>query len=312
MRAELFVPPVAFHAEGPVWWPDDGSSVANTLRYVDMLAGRILTVHPEAFPADVEGPSAEAALTPVSPDMVDSLDVPGPVAGCLRPRLGGGVAVLTEHGLSVSDDPAGAGWTEIAEVVTDAEVRFNDGGCDPTGRFLAGTMRYDQGQGGAALYRIAGDGSVSTVFDDVTISNGIAWTADGRRAFYNDTPTRGTWLLDWDDSAGPTNPRRVFTLADDDPAGGPDGLCVDAEDNVWTAIYGGSRVECRSAGGELLEVVDLPVTNVTACTFGGPDLRTLFITTTQENVEPGTQPDAGGVFAVTPGVAGVPAAPFDG
>ncbi|MCT1551340.1 SMP-30/gluconolactonase/LRE family protein [Brevibacterium casei] len=312
MRAELFVPPVAFHAEGPVWWPDDGSPVANTLRYVDMLAGRILTVRPEALTADVSGTSAGSVLTPVAPDMVDALDVPGPVAGCLRPRVAGGIAVLTEHGLSVSDDPAGGAWTEIAEVVTDPDVRFNDGGCDPAGRFLAGTMRYDQGKGGGALYRITGDGSVNTVFDDVTISNGIAWTSDERRAFYNDTPTRSTWVLDWDESAGLRNARRVFTLDDDDPAGGPDGLCVDTEDNVWTAIYGGSRVECRDAAGTLLEVVDLPVTNVTACTFGGPDLRTLFITTTQENVEPGTQPGAGGVFAVTPGATGVPAAPFDG
>ena len=113
MRAELFVPPVAFHAEGPVWWPDDGSPVANTLRYVDMLAGRILTVRPEALTADVSGTSAGSVLTPVAPDMVDALDVPGPVAGCLRPRVAGGVAVLTEHGLSVATTRARAAAPSI-------------------------------------------------------------------------------------------------------------------------------------------------------------------------------------------------------
>ena len=312
MRAELFVPPLAFHAEGPVWWPDDGSPVAHTLRYVDMLAGRILTVDPDAFAAGSRDASTEAAPTPVTPDMVAALDVPGPVAACLRPRRGGGIAVLTEHGLSVSDDPAGGEWTPLVELLTDPDIRLNEGGCDPAGRLLAGTMRYDQRENGATLFQISGDGAVSTVFDDVTISNGIAWSRSGDRAYYNDTPTRSTWVLDWSEDAGLSQPRRLFTLDPDDPAGGPDGLCLDAEDNVWTAIYGGSRVECRDVAGTLLEVVDLPVTNVTACTFGGPDLRTLFITTSQEDLTPGAQPEAGAVFAAEPGVTGVPVTPFAG
>ena len=312
MRAELFVPPLAFHAEGPVWWPDDGSPVAHTLRYVDMLAGRILTVDPDAFTASSNDTFAEATPTPVAPDTVTALDVPGPVAACLRPRRGGGIAVLTERGLIVSDEPAGGGWTPVVELLTDPDIRLNEGGCDPAGRFLAGTMRYDQRAGGATLFQISGDGAVSTVFDDVTISNGIAWTSADDRAYYNDTPTRSTWVLDWSEQSGLSHPRRLFTLDPDDPAGGPDGLCLDAEDNVWTAIYGGSRVECRDASGTLLEVVALPVTNVTACTFGGPDLRTLFITTSQEGLTPGAQPEAGAVFAAAPGVTGVPVAPFAG
>ncbi len=323
MRAELFVPPIAFHAEGPVWWPDDGSQAANSLRYVDMLAGRILTAHGapgtrsqtgSGSPIGTAGSAAssDASNGGTTSDEVTVLDVPGPVAACLRPRVSGGIAVLTEHGLSVSDDPTGGDWTTVVELVSDPEVRLNEGGCDPAGRFLAGTMRYDQGDGGATLFQISGDGAVSTVFDDVTISNGIAWASSGDRAYYNDTPTRSTWVLDWDEESGLTNPRRLFTLDSDGPAGGPDGLCLDAEDNVWTAIYGGSRVECRDATGTLLEVVELPVTNVTACTFGGPDLRTLFITTSQEGLTPGAQPEAGAVFAATPGATGVPVAPFDG
>lgn len=294
MRAQQYLPPVAFHAEGPVWWPDDGSAMAHTLRYVDMMAGRILTAR---------NPSAGE---------VDEVEVPGPVAACIRPRADGGIAVLTEHGLSISDDPAGVDWTQFAEVITDPDVRFNDGGCDPAGRFLAGTMRYDQADGGGALYQITGTGEVSVAFSGVTVSNGIAWTASGEFAYYNDTPSRSTWILDWDEDRGLTNRRRAFTLDADDPAGGPDGLCVDADDNVWTAIYGGSRVECRNRHGQLLEVVELPVTNVTACTFGGADLRTLFITTTKENVPAGTQPEAGSVYSASPGVTGTAVTPFHG
>ncbi|WP_420099547.1 SMP-30/gluconolactonase/LRE family protein [Corynebacterium sp.] len=292
MKAEQFTDPVAYHAEGPVWWPQDGSSVAGTLRYVDMTAGRVLTAADDGS--------------------VTSVDVGSPVAAFLRPRAEGGAVLATERAVCLTDDASLPDLHTLVTVVTSPDVRFNDGGCAPDGTLYGGTMRYDQAPGGGSLVAVAGAGSVTTVRDAVTVSNGIDWSPDGSLAYYNDTPTRSTTVCAWDTELGLHDGRTLFTLDADDPAGGPDGLCVDAEGNVWTAIYGGSRVECRDPSGHLIGQIDLPVTNVTACTFGGPDLGRLFITTTRENVPEGTQPTAGSVYVADPGVHGQPVRPFAG
>ncbi|AHW63536.1 SMP-30/gluconolactonase/LRE family protein [Corynebacterium glyciniphilum] len=292
MKAEQFTDPVAYHAEGPVWWPQDGSPVAGTLRYVDMTAGRVLTA------AD------DGAVT--------SVNVGSPVAAFLRPRAEGGAVLATEHRICRADDPGLSDLRALVTVVDSPDVRFNDGGCAPDGSLYAGTMRYDQAAGGGVLVSVSSDSSVTTVRDGVTVSNGIDWSPDGSLAYYNDTPTRSTMVYAWNADLGLHEGRTLFTLDVDDPAGGPDGLCVDAEGNIWTAIYGGSRVECRDPSGILIDTVQLPVTNVTACTFGGQDLDRLFITTTRENVAEGTQPTAGAVFTAIPGVHGQPVRPFAG
>lgn len=288
MQAEQRSDPHAFHGEGPVWWPDDGSSAAGRLRYVDLLAGRILTMHDDGA--------------------VDALDVPGPVAAFFRPRRSGGIVVGTEHAIVISDDATAPNWRTLVTLIDDPDVRLNDGGCDPAGGLYAGSMRYDQAAGGARLYAVTPTGASSTVLDAVTISNGIAWTASGERAYYNDTPTGTTWRFDWSPERGLHTREPAFTVS----GGGPDGLCVDADGNVWTAVYGGSRVEGHAPDGTLIERIDLPVTNITACTFGGADLTTLYITTTRENVPEGEQPEAGAVFSAVPGPKGQPASLFAG
>lgn len=297
MKAEQFTDPVAFHAEGPVWWPDDGSTVAGTLRYVDLTAGRVLTAS-----------DGEVTAT-------DLGDAAGGVAAFLRPRRDGGAVVATEHSVSVAQDAALSDLTPVAIPLQTSAVRFNDGGCAPDGSLYAGSMRYDQATGGGVLLRVAADhgtATVTTVRDGVTVSNGIDWSPDGTLAYYNDTPTRSTTVFSWDPKRGLHDSRTLFTLDADDPAAGPDGLCVDADGNVWTAVYGGSRVECHDPSGRLVEKVDLPVTNITACTFGGTGLNQLFITTTRENVAEGTQPTAGAVYVAEPGVAGQPVRAFAG
>lgn len=291
MRAVQHTDPVAFHAEGPVWWPDDGSAVAGTLRWVDMTRGRVLT-------ETVSG--------------IVSADVGSPIAAVLRPRVSGGAIVATERGLSTTDDAELNGLTALASVLEGPAARLNEGGCSPSGTLFVGSMRYDQARGGAALFELAADGSVRTVRDDVTVSNGIDWSPDGAHAYYNDTPSRRTTVYSWDPETGLHDPRPLFSLDEDDEAGGPDGLCVDSAGNVWTAIYGGSRVECLDPAGRLLEVVELPVANATACTFGGPRLDRLFITTTRENVPAGEQPEAGAIFVAEPGISGLPVRPFAG
>jgi sugar lactone lactonase YvrE len=278
VRAEPFTDPVAYHAEGPVWSESWGG-----LRWVDMLAGDVLSLA-------ADGSVARRSV--------------GTIAAALRPRAGGGAVIGVERGF-VLEAPDGE-LTRLGELWDDPGVRMNDGGCDPAGRFYCGSMAYDHRPGAGALYRLDPDGTVEVAMRDVTISNGLEWSPDGSRAYYNDTATGEVSALDADLTA-----RRTFArIASDD--GAPDGLTVDAEGGVWVALYGGSAVHRYTPSGALDAVVELPVTKATACTFGGPDLRTLFITTSREDLPDDEQPEAGSVFACTPGVAGLPARTFAG
>ena len=142
---------------------------------------------------------------------------------------------------------------------------------------------------------------------DVTISNGLAWTADGSRAYYIDTPTGRIDLFDADGAAGLAG-RRPFAAID--PADGyPDGLTLDADDRVWVALWGGAAVRCYDVDGSLVEQVELPVPKVTACTFGGPELDELYITTSREGDEPAPTRRPGPSSATGPGCADGPSSP---
>lgn len=287
MRAEPVGPPRAFHAEGPVWWPEwdagSGRDGFSALKYVDLLAGDVLTLTP----------SGDVSRVHV-----------GRVAAALRPRSLGGAVVATERGFSLARSADLGDLEPGPDLWTDPGVRFNDGGCDPDGNFFCGSMAYSTAQGAGTLWRLGTDGRAIDVLDGVTISNGLCWSPDGSLAYYNDTPTRQIDVFDW--AAGELSNRRRFVAV----PGQPDGLCVDAEGGVWVALYGGSVVHRYSTTGSLEEIVELPVTNVTSCTFGGTDLRTLFITTTRENVPAGEQPLAGAVFACRVGVSGLPTRPY--
>jgi sugar lactone lactonase YvrE len=186
---------------------------------------------------------------------------------------------------------------------------MNDGACDPDGRFYCGSMAYDQAPGAAALYRLDTDGTVTVVLDAVTVSNGLDWSPDGSRAYYNDTATGQVAVFDYDRESGLTN-RRIFVEI---AAGGrPDGLTVDGAGGVWVAISNGGQVHCYTPDGVLNEVVEVDARKVTACTFGGDHLDQLFITTSREGLEPGQDPLAGSLFTVIPGVSGIPVREFAG
>lgn len=279
MRAELLTDAVAHHAEGPCWWPGRGG-----LRWVDMLAGDVLHL------AD----TGEITRTHV-----------GEVAAMIRPRAGGGAVIAVERGLAFADedwrvDPLRPMWT------TDS-VRMNEGGIAPDGSLYVGSMAYDQAKGAARLYRVAPDLDVETELDSVTVSNGIDWSPDGTLAYYDDTPTGRITVFDWTPEEGLTSGR---TFAEVD--GFPDGLTVDAEGGVWTALFGGSRVERRSPDGTLDAVIEVGARQVTACTFGGEDLDELYITTSREGLAEGEDPAAGAVFVARPGVRGKAVTPFAG
>ncbi|TWP38015.1 SMP-30/gluconolactonase/LRE family protein [Leekyejoonella antrihumi] len=283
MRAEPIAQPHAFHAEGPCWWPEWGG-----LKYVDMMAGDV--------------------LSPREDGGVNRVHV-GKVAAALRPRGSGGAIIGVERGFALAERPDLSDVMPLPQTWSDSSVRFNDGGCDPLGNFYCGTMAYDQHQGGASMYVYSTEGVTTQVLTDLTISNGIAWSPDGSLVYFNDTPTHQIAMFDWTPQGGLAN-RRPFVQLPKQETGNPDGLCMDEQGGVWIALYGGSAVHRYAPDGSLDQVVELPVTNVTACTFGGSDLRTLYITTTRENVPDGEQPLAGAVFSCTPGVGGLPTRPF--
>jgi sugar lactone lactonase YvrE len=277
---------VAEHGEGPVWHPS-----FTGVRWVDMHAGDILEL--------------------VAPDSVTRTHV-GTVAAAFRPRRGGGVVLADQRGFVLLHDDLSV-EERLPDVWDDPGVRMNEGGADPAGNFWCGSMAYDETTGAGALYRLAPDLTVTTVLDDVTVSNGLGFSPDGSRAYYVDTPTGRVDTFAFD-GGELTDRRTAFPIVDG--PGHPDGLTVDAEGGVWVALWGGSAVHRYSPDGELLAVVPLPVARVTACTFGGPDLDRLYVTTSREGLdadERAAQPLAGALFTVdVPGVTGLPALEFAG
>jgi sugar lactone lactonase YvrE len=171
-------------------------------------------------------------------------------------------------------------------------------------------MAYDKRPGGGSVFRLDPDGKVSVVLEGVTISNGLDWSPDDSLAYYIDTMTYEVSVFDYDREQGLTGRRKFVETPPG--GGGPDGLVVDEEGGVWVAFFGGSAVHRYTSQGALDEVVEVGARQVTACTFGGPDLDRLYITTSREDLDPGDDPLAGSLFTVVPGVRGLPVRTFAG
>lgn len=224
----------------------------------------------------------------------------------VRPRSSGGFVAVGARTLYLADEPDGE-VRPVAHLLDDPGVRMNDGCCDPHGRLLAGSMAYDAAHGAASLRLFDTDLTSSVVLPEVTISNGIGFTLDGAHAYYADTVTGRIDVFDAVD--GSLADRRPFVEI---PAehGMPDGLCVAADGSVWVALWGGSAVHGYSSDGTLIERIELPVPQVSACTFGGDELRTLFVTTSAQGYDADHGTEAGSLFAVELGVRGQLPLPF--
>src|SRR6478752_2839601 len=274
----------AVHAEGPVWSPQWGG-----LRWVDMLAGDVLHLDE-------------------STGRVGRWHI-GRVAAALRPRTSGGAIIATERDFVVADIIGGA-VRSVSTVITAPGVRFNDGACDPAGNFYCGTMAYDETPGAGALFRInAADYGVDKILGHLTISNGLAWTGDGAMVYYVDTPTGRIDVFDYDSTNGLTGRRPFVTI--DAAEGFPDGLTVDVDGGVWVALWNGHAVRHYDSSGTLVEVIEVPPRQITACTFGGSDLTDLFITTSATGAGKDS-PGAGAVFHHKASVPGIAVRPFNG
>ncbi len=235
----------------------------------------------------------------------------GQQVGTVVPRARGGVMLAVEQGFASLDLETGA-VAVVANPEPETGNRFNDGKCDPAGRFWAGTIGRE---GTANVYRLDADLTSHRMITGVTCSNGIAWSLDRRTMYYIDTPVRTVVAYDYDQATGAIANRRVAVDLTREP-GYPDGMTLDAEGMVWIGMWDGwALTRWNPATGERLAAVKLPVARVTACAFGGPDLGTLYITTAWtalSDADRAAQPLAGGLFRCAPGVRGLPAPEFAG
>ena len=271
LNAELVAGPVAQHCEGPFW-----DAATSRLLSMDVLGGTVVSLD-------------ESGTT-------NRYQLPARVVTTIRRRTKGGFVIATEHGLIGVDEDFGM-LDRIAEVDTDSNIRTNDGGCDPLGGFLIGTMAYDERPSAGALYRVGPDHRVVQLLSDVTISNGIQWSADGSLAFYVDSPTRRVEAFDVDQQTGMWSRRRdhIHISAPEYP----DGMAIDEDDGLWVALWGGGAVNHYDGKGRLVETVRVPgVTQVSSCAFGGHLRDVMYITTSGLGLPEGQEPHAGAIFAV--------------
>lgn len=282
--AEQITDPIAHHGEGPIWNPALG-----VVHWLDMLAGDILTLELD------QSPSRRHV---------------GTVVAAVRPRTAGGLVMALEHSFAVLD-PNASEVRNFADAFNNPAIRMNEGGCDPQGRFYCGTMAYNAAPGAAVVYRLDPDGDVHTALTGVTVSNGLAWSPDGLTAYYVDSATQRLDAFEYE-SGIPAFQSRRSVVSIPKGEGTPDGITVDADGGLWVALWDGGQVRRYTPDGHLSDVIDVPgASRVTACTFGGPDLSDLFITTSALDLQ-GHEPVAGALFRTNPGVRGLPPLPFAG
>lgn len=273
--------------EGPIWWE-------GALHYVDIKGQAIICLDPYT-----------------GAETVWSFDEQ---VGTVVPTQRGGYLYAGDLGIT-RFDPAKGESLRLAdpEAAMRPENRFNDGKCDPAGRFWAGTISQVKKTGSAACYMFDLDGTIEKKIESVTNSNGLCWSADAKTFYYIDTPTQSITAYDYDLATGSIAKAR--TCVDTAALGytsSPDGMTIDAEGMLWVAFcHGGCVVRFDPVTGQKLQQVDFPCIETTACAFGGSELDRLFVTT---GIKSGLdEPDAGKVFVVDGlGVQGVPAFAYKG
>lgn len=233
----------------------------------------------------------------------DQISLDGRV-GFAAPCASGGLVVGVEHTFARLDP--GGELHELARVEPDAPTRLNDGNCDRRGRLYAGTMDLAECSPVGALYRLDPDGTIESILEGVTVSNGLDWNDAGDTMYYVDSATGTLDALDFDEDTGRVSGRRALANVGSATAM-PDGLTVDSEGFIWVALWGGWSVRRFSPSGGLDRVVRLPTAHVTSCGFGGPALDQLYISSAREGLaesELAEQPLAGALFRHSPAIVG--------
>lgn len=289
MSCRCVLPIAAGLAEGPCWW-----SERNILLWVDIEASRIGLFDPATGNNDF-------------------FHLPAHV-GAVVPTSVGDLLLATAAGLMRMDPSTG-----VVTLLLDPEVdrpgnRFNDGKCDPWGRFWAGTMAYDFEPLAGSLWRLDGDGRITRQRRQLTISNGLAWSQDRGTLYFIDSPTLKVMAFPLTSSGEIAAEPSICVQIPEDWDAVPDGMCIDAEGRLWIALFGGGAVtRWDPISGQLLDRLAVPCRQVTSCCFGGPHLDQLFITTARREMDAAAiaaEPLAGGLFQADVGVKGLPADPF--
>lgn len=266
----------------------------------------------ELYWVDIEGNGVHVFDTVTRSDR--RIDV-GQMVGCVVPRRSGGVMIAMQDGFYALDLES-----ERIEKILDPEPglpenRFNDGKCDSAGRFWAGTTKVSHDEPSGALYCLDRDRVCHRRLGDVWISNGLTWSNDDRTMYFIDSPTGRVVAFDFDAFSGEISNQRTVIVVPEE-MGGPDGMTIDEEGMLWIALWDGWRVtRWNPANGDLLTEIRMPVARPTSCTFGGPNLDQLFITSASTRMSPErliTQPHAGGLFVCRPGVKGAPTYSYAG
>lgn len=269
--------------EGPVW-----DSAHNAVRWVDILSG-------EVWSGTLDGRSV------THPRSVAVDDTVGAIA--LGPD--GEILVAGRHDLFCLG-PRGDVRRVAGVVPPGRRSRLNDGACDPAGRFLVGSVRQDGRRGDDCLYRWEHDGTVTVMDDDLTISNGLAWSADGSVMWSVDSIPGVIWRRTYDATTGVCGPREEWLRVTD---GMPDGLCLDRAGNLWVAIWGPGEVRCYQPDGTHIATVSVDAPHTSSVAFVGTDLDLLLITTAREELSPEqlhAHPDSGRLFIADVGETGHP------
>ncbi|MDP5276592.1 SMP-30/gluconolactonase/LRE family protein [Chengkuizengella axinellae] len=289
-QVQLIVDSKSLLGEGPCW-----DEQKQCLYWVDILQEKLHIYDPK-----------EESNTTIQLDQAP---------GAVVKRSSGGLVLAMLDGFFAYDLHTNQ-FTQIIDPESHLpENRFNDGKCDPAGRFWAGTMRLDLKNDLAALYCLDTNLSVRKMIHPVSTSNGLAWSQDHKTMYYIDTPTQQVVAYDYSIESGEITNKKV---AVEIPAaeGGPDGMTIDAEGKLWVAHWGGYKVSrWDPQTGKQIDEIKVPAKQVTSCTFGGDNLDELFITTANvglESVELEKFPHSGGLFSIKTNIKGTQSYEFIG
>lgn len=289
-EAKLELKAEALLGEGPVW-----DAERKILYWVDILSGKLFEYN------IITGENKGYEI--------------GEHIGAAAIRKRGGLILALQHGFAIFNPLTGS-----IERITDPEShltanRFNDGKCDPAGRFWAGTMSYELENGKGSLYCLHPHLTTERKLTGVTISNGLAWNEKGDTLYYIDTMTHQLAAFDFDNETGDITNMRVAAEFQKN-LGYPDGMAMDKKGKLWVAFYNGGKVlRIDPNGGEISAIINLPVPKPTSCAFGGIDMNELYITTCRENMsrqEIEKYPLSGSLFKVSLPVKGLPVNFFGG
>jgi sugar lactone lactonase YvrE len=278
--------------EGARWIADAGE-----LLWVDILTG---VVHKSRWNRRIL-------------EAVSRWTLPRPV-GAVSPAAGGGLLLATGCGFSYLDQAGTEAWHLQVEPGAEHTLRMNDGACDPAGRFFAGTVAYDSTPEAGSLWCLGLDGAVRLILQDLTISNGLAWSPDGLTFYCTDSGPGTIDAFAFAPTDGTVSRRRELIRVH--PRDGtPDGLCVDDSGCLWVAIWGGSEIRRYSPDGQLMMRLELPVTQPTSLCFGGPERNQIFVTSATYGLtekDRRREPEAGRIFTAQLNVSGPACNPYRG